>query len=131
MALSLGAAAVASALTALLVVGLQTVQTASRTAVEQSAGWLLAGAAGIGTLSGLARWLGRGWASAPEVQRANRALGGFLLAAVGTFGGWALAVRALGVLEGDATTPLGWPLVARALVPLAAGLAAGWLAHRR
>ncbi len=131
VALSAVTASVAGALAALFVVGFQTLDGAARAPVEVSAAWLLSGAAVIGALSVLSRWLGRRWVSAPEVLRVDRALGAAVVAAGASLGLLELTARALAALDGVSEPTLGWALVARAGVALGCGLAAGVLAHRR
>ncbi|MEZ4395274.1 MAG: serine/threonine-protein kinase, partial [Polyangiales bacterium] len=125
------AAGAAAGVTALFVVGLQGLDGGARSAVETSAAWLLAGAAAIGAASGLLRWLGRAWVSVPEVLRVDRTLGAGLLWGTGVLGAIELLARARGALEGTHVALDGTDLLLRAALPLAVGLAAGVLAHRR
>ena len=129
--LSLLTAAAAGGATALAVVALQTLSGAARSPVEESAAWLLAGAAAIGASSVLARWVGRCWASAPEVLRVDRTLGWGLLAGAAVLGGIELYARAAGALEGVAEPVLGLALLARAVAVLGVGLLVGAIAHRQ
>ncbi|HJL14147.1 MAG TPA: serine/threonine-protein kinase [Sandaracinaceae bacterium LLY-WYZ-13_1] len=128
--LSLAAAAFAAGLTALVVVGLQTLDGDGRTAVEVSAAFLLTGAAGIGALSGLMRALSKRWASAPEVLRVDRVLARALWAGAAALGLLELTLRVPAVLEGTDAPAAGWPLVARAGVALAAAALAAWSSAR-
>ncbi len=125
------ASAAAAGVTALVVVGLQSLDGGARSAVETSAAWLLAGAACVGAASALMRWLGRAWVSVPEVLRVDRALGAGLLFGGAALGALELFDRARHALEGTALALDGPELIARGAIPLAVGLAAGLLAHRR
>jgi len=120
----------AGGVTALIVVGLQGLDGSSRTPVETSAAWLLAGAAAIGCTSVIARWLGRAWVSAPEVLRVDRALGWGLAIGGAALGAIELVQRSLGALEGTHVQLEGWPMVARGVALLCSGLIAGAVAHR-
>lgn len=125
------AALAAGAVSALIVVGAQTLGGEARSAVETSAAWLLAGAATVGALSAATRWLGRKWVSAPEMLRVDRTLGWGLLMGAATLGGIELWTRSLAALGEDAQIIEGSSLLLRGLSVLAAGGIAGWMAHRR
>ena len=116
------------AIAAVVVIGTAGVATLDgpSTAVEETLAWLLGGAALIGSGTLFSRWLGRVWPALPEVASANRVLGLALLAGAASLGGLELALRALGILEGAMSAPLGSSLLVRALVPaIAAGLLVG------
>ncbi|GAB5548560.1 MAG: serine/threonine-protein kinase [Sandaracinaceae bacterium] len=127
-----GASAVyAAAVVGLFVTGLQTLDGAPRTPVEQSAAWLLSAAAAIGALSVLTRWLSHHWSSAPEVLRVDKILSRGLFASAIVYGGWELVSRGLDALDGATTALHGWALLSRAVTLLAVAGLAGWSAQRR
>ncbi|HEY8431889.1 MAG TPA: serine/threonine-protein kinase, partial [Sandaracinaceae bacterium] len=77
------AGASASALTAACVLafaGLAGLHGGPRTPEMASATWVVAGAALVGSVTALSRWLGRLWRSVPDVLAANRTMGTALLA---------------------------------------------------
>ncbi len=121
----------AGGVTALIVVGLQGLDSPSRTAVETSAAWLLAGAAAIGAASLITRGLNRAWVSAPEVLRIDRSLGWGLAIGGAALGAIELVARALAALQGESPILEGWSLVARGGALLVFGALAGVLAYRR
>jgi serine/threonine protein kinase len=114
------------------VAGLSTLEGAARTQSERSAAWLLGGAAIVGALAALVRWLGRAWTSVPDVLRVNRALAAALLAGAASSGLYELAARASDALD-DLHPPLaGGALVVRAALPMViAALAGAWAARRK
>lgn len=121
----------AAGITALGVVGAQTLDGALRSPVESSAAWLLSAAAGIGALSLLMRAYGKRWVSAPEVLRLDRALGWGLALGAAALGGLELCSRSSLALEGTSFDPQGLDLIARATTALVAGAVAGVLSYRR
>ena len=121
----------AGACSALIVVGLQTLDGTARTPVETSAAWLLAGAAAIGAATAVARWLGRHWSSAPEILRVDRTLGWGLALGVASLGAVELVTRAIAALDGSADPLGGWAMLARGVVVIAVGLGSAAFVHRR
>ncbi len=121
-----------SAVVALLAVGLATLEGLARTPVQESASWLLGGAAAIGGIAYAARWLGARWAAVPEVLAANRTLSTALVATTASVGLFELLARAHDALYGVTDVAHGWSLIARAALAIAVGLAAAaWTSRPR
>ena len=126
--LTVAAALVSGAASAWLASGVWGLQADATITPRMS--WLLAVTGAIAATALCVRGLSARWESAPEIQRADRAMAWGGLAALAVFGAGALTVDAWTLLEGGAAWAATWGRIGPVLAGLAAGLGAGWRAWR-